>query len=135
MIERDSQRRARYLNTRSYFTVSNTALGERLAAWALDRCDSIYGRAQRVAAANLALLDQIFREHADRLAWVRPSGGMTAFPWLVDGGDAREFCRALAGAASSWSLATASKCPPISGSGSAPAAIASLSPSSASPNS
>jgi aspartate/methionine/tyrosine aminotransferase len=22
---------------------------------------------------------------------------MTAFPWLVDGGDAREFCRALAG--------------------------------------
>jgi aspartate/methionine/tyrosine aminotransferase len=97
IIERDPQRRQRYLNTRSYFTVSNTALGERLAAWALDHCDSIYGRAQRVAAANLVLLDQIFREHADRLAWVRPSGGMTAFPWLVDGGDARKFCRGLAG--------------------------------------
>jgi aspartate/methionine/tyrosine aminotransferase len=96
MIERDPQRRQRYLNMRSYFTVSNTALGERLAAWALDHRDSIYGRAQRVAAANLLLLDQIFREYADRLAWVRPSGGMTAFPWLVDGVDAREFCRGLA---------------------------------------
>jgi aspartate/methionine/tyrosine aminotransferase len=97
MIERDPQRRRRYLNTRSYFTISNTALAERLAAWALAHCDSIYGRAQRVAAANLLLLDQIFQEHPDRLAWVRPRGGMTAFPWLVDGGDAREFCRALAG--------------------------------------
>jgi aspartate/methionine/tyrosine aminotransferase len=26
--------------------------------------------------------------------WVRPRGGMTAFPWLVAGGDARPFCEA-----------------------------------------
>src|SRR5207244_4584413 len=45
---------------------------------------------------NLALLDKVLAEHAGLLGWVRPRGGMTAFPWLADGSDAREFCRALA---------------------------------------
>ena len=27
---------------------------------------------------------------------MRPQGGMTAFPWLAAGGDARPFCKALA---------------------------------------
>jgi aspartate/methionine/tyrosine aminotransferase len=30
------------------------------------------------------------------LRWVRPAGGMTAFPWLADGSDGREFCRRMA---------------------------------------
>ena len=33
---------------------------------------------------------------ASALAWVRPSGGTTAFPWLVDGQDSRPLCEALA---------------------------------------
>ncbi len=28
----------------------------------------------------------------DKLGWVRPRGGLTAFPWLNDGSDTREFC-------------------------------------------
>jgi len=98
MIERDPKRRARYLNARSYFTVSNTVLGERLAVLALQHRESIYGRARAIAQANLKLLDQFFDEFRTILKWVRPSGGMTAFPWLTpamlaDGGDAREFCQ------------------------------------------
>ncbi len=27
------------------------------------------------------------------MKWVRPRGGMTAFPWLTDAADARPFCR------------------------------------------
>jgi aspartate/methionine/tyrosine aminotransferase len=96
IVERDAKRRERYLNARSYFTVSNAALSERLATLALQHRESIYSRARRVAGANLALLDQVFAEHRDVLRWVRPSGGMTVFPWLADGGDAREFCRGLA---------------------------------------
>ena len=96
IIERDPERRERYTNARSYFTVSNTTLGERLATLALQHCETIYGRARRVANANLALLDQVFTEHGDVLRWVRPRGGMTTFPWLAGGGDAREFCRKLA---------------------------------------
>jgi aspartate/methionine/tyrosine aminotransferase len=100
MIERDAKRRARYTNARSYFTVSNTALSERLAVLALEHRDAIYGRARRIAQANLNLLDQFFDEFRTVLKWVRPSGGMTAFPWLTpvmlaDGGDAREFCQRL----------------------------------------
>ena len=96
MIERDAQRRKQYLNARSYFTVSSNALGERLAVIAARNRRAIYERARQVAQSNLALLDPLFREHADILGWVAPHGGMTAFPWLVDGSHARDFCRKVA---------------------------------------
>ncbi len=96
LIERDAKRREQYLNARSYFTATNSVLSERLAAFALQHHQAIYARARRVASANLALLDRVFAEYGDILRWVRPRGGMTAFPWLADGGDAREFCRRLA---------------------------------------
>jgi len=95
MIERNAARRRCYLNARSYFTVSNTAVGELLATLALEHREAIYSRAQRVAGANLAHLDQLFGEFGEVLRWVRPRGGMTAFPWLGDGSDGREFCRRL----------------------------------------
>ena len=40
MIQRDPERREQYLNARSYFTVSNTVLGERLAAFAIHHSGS-----------------------------------------------------------------------------------------------
>ena len=100
MIERDPKRRARYTNARSYFTVSNPVLSERLAVLALEHREAIYGRARRIAQTNLSLLDQFFDEFHDVLRWIRPSGGMTAFPWLTpemlaNGGDAREFCQRM----------------------------------------
>jgi aspartate/methionine/tyrosine aminotransferase len=93
IVEPDPLRRHQYLNARSYFTVSNTVLGERLATLALDRRETIYGRARHLASANLALLDAFFEAHRDAMSWVRPRGGMTAFPWLTSGADARPFCR------------------------------------------
>jgi aspartate/methionine/tyrosine aminotransferase len=96
VIERDSERRTQLLNARSYFTVSNTAVGEKLATLALKHREQIYGRARRVSQANLALLDGLIRENGDILRWVRPGGGMTAFPWLASGADARDFCRRVA---------------------------------------
>src|SRR5262249_662100 len=30
------------------------------------------------------------------LGWIRPMGGMTAFPWLASGENARPFCQAAA---------------------------------------
>jgi aspartate/methionine/tyrosine aminotransferase len=56
----------------------------------------IYARARQVARQNLAILDQVFARHAGLLGWVRPPGGMTAFPWLASGADTRDFCRGLA---------------------------------------
>ena len=35
-------------------------------------------------------------EHRNVLGWIEPQGGMTAFPWLVSGENARPFCKAAA---------------------------------------
>lgn len=96
IIERDETRLRQYADARGYFTISNPPLAEKLALIAFKHRETIFGRTRKVAAANLSLLDQFFVEHGDALGWVRPRGGMTAFPWLRDGSDAREFCRALA---------------------------------------
>jgi aspartate/methionine/tyrosine aminotransferase len=92
IVDRDPVRRARFHNARSIFTASNTAAGELLGAIALRRRDAVLARGRCVAAANLGLLDAFFAEHAATLRWVRPSGGYTGMPWLVDGSDGRAFC-------------------------------------------
>lgn len=97
MIERDAARREQYETARSYFTVTGTALGERLAALAVRHREAIFSRAQEISARNLSALDGFFADHGDIVRWVRPSGGMTAFPWLASGSDSRDFCRRLAG--------------------------------------
>jgi len=96
MIDRDPARRERYLNARSYFTICNSVLGEHLAALIMNHRETIYNRVRRAAAANLALLDRFFEQHRDVFAWIRPAGGMTGFPWLVNETDARNFCREAA---------------------------------------
>lgn len=96
MIDRDPRRRERYLSARNYFTITANVFGERLAVLALQHSAEIYARARRVAQQNLALLDQFFTRREGLLRWVRPLGGMTAFPWLSSGADTRDFCRGLA---------------------------------------
>jgi aspartate/methionine/tyrosine aminotransferase len=92
IVDRNPVRRARFHNARAYFTASNTALGELLGAVALRHRHAVLARGRRVAATNLALLDTFFANHAGMLRWVRPAGGFTGMPWLVDGSDGREFC-------------------------------------------
>jgi aspartate/methionine/tyrosine aminotransferase len=96
MVDHDPARRERYLNARSYFTISANVFSERLAVLALQHSAQIYARARAVAGRNLALLDAVFARHAERLRWVRPRGGMTAFPSLASGSDSRAFCQELA---------------------------------------
>jgi aspartate/methionine/tyrosine aminotransferase len=96
IIEHDPVRRESYHNARNYFTITSNVLGERLAVLALERSEKIYGRARRVARENLDLVDRVFSEHDGLVHWVRPGGGMTAYPWLADEVDTREFCRRLA---------------------------------------
>jgi len=100
MIDRDAHRRERYHIARNYFTITGNVFGERLAVLALRHSQSIYARASRVAARNLAVLDRLFTEYEGFLQWFRPRGGMTAFPWLADAppgaAGTREFCKRLA---------------------------------------
>jgi aspartate/methionine/tyrosine aminotransferase len=96
ILERDPKRREDYWNARAHFSISNNFPGELLAEVAVRNREKIFGRAREVAESNLTTLDRFFREHREILGWVRPEGGMTAFPWLVSGENARPFCEAAA---------------------------------------
>jgi aspartate/methionine/tyrosine aminotransferase len=96
MIEHDAKRRERYWNARAYFSVSNTTAGERLAEIAMRNRETVLGKTQENATRNLRLLDSFMEEHRETLGWIRPRGGVTAFPWLVSGENSRAFCQAAA---------------------------------------
>lgn len=93
MIEHDPERRRQYWNARAYFSICNSTSGEMLAEVAMRNRDAILRRTKQVAGRNLALLDTFMKEHDETFGWVRPRGGMTAFPWLLSGEDARPFCQ------------------------------------------
>jgi aspartate/methionine/tyrosine aminotransferase len=96
MIEHDAWRRQQYWTARAYFSVSNTTTGEILSEIAIRKRDVVLGKAREVATRNLKLLESFMADHRDVLGWIPPQGGMTAFPWLVSGEDARAFCQAAA---------------------------------------
>jgi len=96
MIEPDPRQRETYVNARSYLTISSSAVCEALAVAAIGARERIFSRASRVASENLARLESFFRERAERFDWVKPRGGLTAFPWLRNETDARPLCRAAA---------------------------------------
>jgi aspartate/methionine/tyrosine aminotransferase len=96
IVERDRQRIEQYCRARSYFTVSSTPHAEALACAAIRHRERVFQRANQVVSANLALLDHFFSAHQEVLGWIRPAGGMTGFPWLLDGAHSRGFCESLA---------------------------------------
>ena len=96
IVEHDAERRKQYWTARAYFTITNSTTGEILSEIAIRRRDVVLGRTKEVASRNLRLLEEFMAEHRELLGWIRPEGGMTAFPWLVSGEDARPFCRAAA---------------------------------------
>jgi len=96
IIEHNAQRRQQYWTARAYFTISNSTTGEILSEIAIRKRDIVLGRAQETAGRNLQLLERFMAEHREVLGWIPPQGGMTAFPWLMSGEDARPFCRAAA---------------------------------------
>ena len=96
MIEHDAKRRERYWNARTYFSISNNTAGEILAEIAMRNRDTVLRKTQETASVNLRLLDGFMAQHRETLGWIRPQGGMTAFPWLVSGENARAFCQAAA---------------------------------------
>jgi aspartate/methionine/tyrosine aminotransferase len=96
MIDHDPERRKRYWNARAYFSITNNSAGEMLAEIVMRRRDAVLKKTREVARVNLEHLDRFMAEHRETLGWVRPRGGMTAFPWLVSGEDARPFCQAAA---------------------------------------
>lgn len=92
IIDHDPVRVEQYEDARSYLTISSSPISEVLAEGAIRARDTILARARTVTTTNLEALDAFFDEHADQLGWIRPGGGMTTFPWLRSGADARPLC-------------------------------------------
>jgi aspartate/methionine/tyrosine aminotransferase len=92
IIEPDAERRRRYLNARSYFTVCGSAMSERLGALALRQREAIYARARKITGENLGRIAAFFADRSDLFRYTPPRGGMTAFPSMADGSDARPLC-------------------------------------------
>jgi aspartate/methionine/tyrosine aminotransferase len=97
MIEHDPERRELYWNARMIFSISNNTAGEMLAEIAMRQRQVVLGRTQQTATQNLRYLTAFMSEHREKLAWVPPRGGVTAFPWLVSGENSRAFCQAAGG--------------------------------------
>lgn len=96
MIEHDAQRRQKYWTARAYFSISNSTTGEILSEIAIRQRNAVLGKTEEVSTRNLKLLERFMADHHDVLGWIPPQGGMTAFPWLVSGENARPFCQAAA---------------------------------------
>ena len=94
MIEHDPKRLQQYWTARAYFSICNSTTGEILSEIAIRKRDVVLGKTQAAATRNLDLLNRFMAEHRDVLGWIPPQGGMTAFPWLVNGEDSRPFCQA-----------------------------------------
>ena len=96
MIEHDAQRRERYWNARTIFSISNNTAGEMLAEIAMRHRNIVLGKTQETATRNLRQLASFMSDHRATLGWIPPRGGVTAFPWLISGENSRAFCQAAA---------------------------------------
>jgi len=95
VLERDRARHAYLLNARETFTVSSGPLEEALAAIAVRNRETFFKAARETVGPNMAALEGFLARHADLFSNVTPRGGMTAFPWLSSGADARPLCLKL----------------------------------------
>jgi aspartate/methionine/tyrosine aminotransferase len=73
---------------KDYTTICSSAPSEVLALIGLRAREQVVARSRAIVASNLALLDAFFERRAEAFTWVRPRGGSTAFPRLVQDGPA-----------------------------------------------
>jgi aspartate/methionine/tyrosine aminotransferase len=95
LATRDRDLLARCAAFKDYTTICSAAPSEILALIGLRAREQVLGRSLRIVADNLSLLDDFFRRHGDRFAWVRPRGGSIAFPRLLDDEPIDEFASRL----------------------------------------
>jgi aspartate/methionine/tyrosine aminotransferase len=95
LATKDRDLLARCAAFKDYTTICSAAPSEILALIGLRAREQVLGRSLRIVADNLGLLDDFFRNHADRFAWVRPRGGSIGFPRLLGATPIDEFAAQL----------------------------------------
>lgn len=80
---------------RDYTTLALSPLVELIAIRAVEHAGALVQPRLAQARQNLALLEQWVAERQDQVSWVRPDGGVAAFPRLNGVPDVAEFCHRL----------------------------------------
>ncbi len=80
---------------RDYTTLALSLLVELVAIRAVERADTLLQPRLVQARTNLPLVEQWMTEQDGRVSWVRPDGGVVAFPRLNTVPDVEDFCHRL----------------------------------------
>ncbi len=78
-----------------YTGLCGSAPSEFLAVIALKYRDALLARKMAVARANREAFRAVVDRHPEKLSWIPPKGGVTAFPAYSAQVDSRTFCRGL----------------------------------------
>ena len=95
LATRSASVRAEAVRVKDYGSMCNAAPAEILGVIALRAADRILERNRALVHANLALVDELFAAHPERLAWVRPRAGAIGFPQLLGDQPVERFCERL----------------------------------------
>jgi len=92
---RDSELKRKIASFKDYTTICSSAPSEFLSLLALRHRDIILQRNLSLIRDNLSLLQTFFEKHHSLFRWVEPAAGPIAFPSLLNGGGAENFCSRL----------------------------------------
>jgi capreomycidine synthase len=87
---------SRFIRLRDYLTLHLSPLVELIAQRAISCGDLLLEPRRRQARVNRGLVEHWVRDQGDDVEWVKPAGGVCAFPRLRRVRDMGEFCRHLA---------------------------------------
>jgi aspartate/methionine/tyrosine aminotransferase len=83
----------RWLTYKDYTTICNSAPSEILAIIALQNTEHIVARNLAIIRENIALAEQLFARHSDKVAWSSPQAGSIAFPQWRGDIPVEQFCQ------------------------------------------
>ncbi len=82
-------------NYRDYLTHVLSPVTDRLTRLALGASETILSDTIAMIKKNRSTLEDFIHHHRDRLGWIRPEAGAVAFPWLLNGENAKKFCQKI----------------------------------------
>ena len=85
----------RIVRLKDYTTLSNGTLNEFVALIALRKKETILARNLGIIEANLKLLEEFFKRHADKFTWLKPTAGTVAFVRTEFEAKIERFCEDL----------------------------------------
>ena len=95
LASQDRQLIERCLEFKDYTTICNSAPAEILGIIALQNTVQIVQRNREIIRENIAIAEQFFNKHRNRVSWVSPKAGSVAFPRWLGTQPVEQFCQSV----------------------------------------